>query len=112
VCVNRRYPRYIRELEWFYTTDELCALALELRETRLWKGVGKLKRHAPIWDRYVFKGGSEPGVRNLTYALRHKKNQGWYCISVTWNNPRKEIKGRRLMQLVRRLTRLLGNMER
>lgn len=103
-------PRYIHELEWFYTTDELCSLALELRRVRLFKAVGKLKRHPPVWDRYVFKGGSEPGVRNLTFALRHKKHQGWYCISVTWNNPRKAVKGAKLMRLAKRLMRLLSKL--
>jgi hypothetical protein len=37
------------------------------------------------WQQVSFKGGSEPGVLNLTTSLK-AKNGKTYCVSATWNN--------------------------
>ncbi|MCX6141540.1 MAG: hypothetical protein NTX15_12095 [Candidatus Kapabacteria bacterium] len=37
-----------------------------------------------VWSYVGYKGGSETGVINMTYLLRHK-NGDWYGLSVSWN---------------------------
>lgn len=38
------------------------------------------------WQYVGFKGGSEPGVLNMTYLLQSTKGV-WYAVSIPWNNP-------------------------
>lgn len=37
------------------------------------------------WEKIAFKGGSEPGVLNLTSWLQGKNGKN-YCVVATWNN--------------------------
>ncbi len=37
------------------------------------------------WEQVAYKGGSEPGVLNLTTWLKAKDGKQ-YCVSATWNN--------------------------
>jgi hypothetical protein len=39
------------------------------------------------WDAVAYKGGSEPGVLNMTAWLR--KGSRSHCVSATWNAPQK-----------------------
>src|SRR3546814_9000798 len=41
---------------------------------------------ASHWAYVGYKGGSEPGVLDMTLLL-HAKSGGWYALSGTWNNP-------------------------
>lgn len=41
---------------------------------------------AANWDYIGFKGGSEPGVINLTWLLRDKAG-AWHVLTLGWNNP-------------------------
>lgn len=74
----------VPEVEWFFSARELC---------RLIEGVADLPLMAinpgPVrpksWRRIAYKGGSEPGVLNLTAFL--SSNQGHrYCVVATWNS--------------------------
>ena len=38
------------------------------------------------WQTIAFKGGSEPGVLNLTTHLKDAAGRT-YCVVATWNNP-------------------------
>jgi hypothetical protein len=40
---------------------------------------------AKDWQRLAFKGGSEPGVLNLTTSLLGKTGKR-YCVAATWNH--------------------------
>ena len=59
------------------------------------------------WRRVAVKGGSEPGVRNLTLALQHRRTERWYCLSVTWNDPEAPLDRPRFDALVARALDLL-----
>ena len=39
------------------------------------------------WHYIGFKGGSEPGVLNLTWLLTDKAGRDW-VLTLGWNNPR------------------------
>lgn len=53
-----------------------------------------------------FKGGSEPGVINMTYLLR-RSNGTWYGMSASWSNPADVIDEGTFVGLVGRAIQLL-----
>ncbi len=72
------------DIEWFFTPRELCTLIDNVR------GLGAMQINPGVadkkdWQQIAFKGGSEPGVLNLTTALTGK-NGHHYCVAATWNN--------------------------
>lgn len=72
------------EIEWFYTTTELCQLlanVADLPVTQINPGLARPQD----WQTISFKGGSEPGVLNFTTQLQSKDGKT-YCVSATWNN--------------------------
>jgi beta-lactamase class A len=55
-----------------------------------------------------FKGGSEPGVLNLTWLVR--SNDGaWYAITGSWNNPDAPLEEQRFVGLIARAVQLARN---
>jgi beta-lactamase class A len=74
------------DIEWFFTPRELCDLMQKVEDLPLMSvnpGGGLVDPSQ--WERVSFKGGSEPGVLNLTTSLK-AKNGKTYCVSATWNN--------------------------
>ena len=93
-----------QDVEWFVSTERLCALMNEvaaLPETQLNPGVAAREDFA----RVSYKGGSEPGVMNLTTQVTTKAGQR-LCVSATWNDARALDEGT-FMGLYGSLLRLL-----
>ena len=72
------------DIEWFFTTPELCTLIDRVR------GLGAMQINPGLaakkdWQSIAYKGGSEPGVLNLTTALT-AKNGHHDCVAATWNS--------------------------
>lgn len=42
------------------------------------------------WDYVGFKGGSEPGVLNLSWLLRNAEGN-WHVVTLGWNNPAENV---------------------
>ncbi|MDJ0674432.1 MAG: serine hydrolase [Calothrix sp. MO_167.B42] len=72
------------DMEWFFTAEELCGLMKEVGDLPL-MSINPGVADAKDWQRVAFKGGSEPGVLNLTTWLQGK-NGKQYCVVGTWNN--------------------------
>ena len=72
------------EIEWFFTTQELCQLMATVKDLPLMR-INPGVATAQDWKQVAFKGGSEPGVLNLTTWLQ-AKNGRQYCVSATWND--------------------------
>jgi beta-lactamase class A len=53
-----------------------------------------------------YKGGSEPGVLNLTWLVRTQGGQ-WHVVTGTWNNPAAPVDEPRFVALMTRAIRLL-----
>ncbi len=73
------------DVEWFFTGQELCQLIEQvapLSAMRVNPGVA----NPADWQQVAFKGGSEPGVLNLTTWLVDQAGDT-YCVTTTWNNP-------------------------
>ena len=73
------------EAEWFFTPGELCQLMAEVQALPL-MSVNPGLANAADWQRVAYKGGSEPGVLNLTSWLTGEDGTT-YCVVVTQNNP-------------------------
>ncbi len=102
-----RRPRYVDRLEWFFSTDALCRVMLPLKDLpvfRVSSGPASPRR----WRRIAYKGGSEPGVRNVTLALQHRRTGRWACLSLTWNRTDARLDLPRFRFLVARALRLLA----
>ncbi len=90
-------PRMIDSLEWFASPEDLCKLMVALKtraDAPATAPVGAILTMNPgIPDetgsyKYIaFKGGSEPGVLNLTWLLQRKGDDRWLFLSTEFNDP-------------------------
>ncbi|MFC1482177.1 serine hydrolase [Myxococcota bacterium] len=108
---STRKPTLVDQIEWFYTTNELCEVILSLKTSPLLGFNKGLARKDPAWDKVAHKSGYEPGARNFTFALRHRSSQRWYCLSASWNNPKARLKNSLFRTLVRRVMFVLSEKE-
>jgi beta-lactamase class A len=74
-----------QDVEWFFSTSELCDRMERVKDLPL-MSINPGAANPQDWARVAFKGGSEPGVINLTTWLQ-AKNGKRYCVSATWNQP-------------------------
>ena len=110
-------PRMIDTLEWFASTEELCETIAHLAR------VGGEETMAPVmqalslnpgvpldravWAGFAYKGGSEPGVMNMTYwLLRHDGER--FALSMTANDPNEAFDQTTMAGLVERAIALLA----
>lgn len=105
-----RKPIRIGTIEWFSSADDLLRVLDWLRrntegqagvEARaiLSKNPGIDPASAGRWGWVGFKGGSEPGVVNLSLLLRAKSG-GWVALTAGWNNPQAAINEPRFIALI------------
>ncbi|MEO0587137.1 MAG: serine hydrolase [Planctomycetota bacterium] len=95
-------PGAIEEIERFASAADLCRLmawfAERGDETAL--GVMSINPGLPIADRFArvsYKGGSEPGVLNLTWLVERKDGRV-FAVSAGWNNPAAALEDGRLLE--------------
>lgn len=111
-------PSYIDRIEWFASVTDLCHVMNWLRRQT------EVGASAPVRDilainsgsglnvsrerwRYIgFKGGSEPGVLNMTYLLQSTRGE-WYAMSISWNNPQTALDNSKLFPLVQRALQII-----
>ncbi len=109
-------PLLIDKIEWFASAKDLCSVMNWIRinsenekgnHTRnilaINPGLGISKEK---WSYIGYKGGSEPGVMNMTYLLRSSGGE-WYALSCGWNNPNAPVDEGRFTGLVGRAIQLL-----
>jgi hypothetical protein len=110
-------PTLIDEIEWFASPNDLCnAMAYLLEQSALPGGLPVLEiltlnPGLPLnrmqWPTIGFKGGSEPGVLNLTWLLQ-KPDGRWFVISLGANDPTKEIDQDAFLQMASLATTVLA----
>jgi beta-lactamase class A len=93
-------PRHIDRLEWFASATDLANAMAKLKGMSEKPKLGKLKRVLSInpglfFDKYAwtfigFKGGSEPGVMNLTWLLQ-RLDERWFVMNATLNDTQSRI---------------------
>lgn len=72
------------DVEWYFTASELVTLMAYVHELPF-LSVNPGAVNAADWQHVAFKGGSEPGVLNLT-TLVVGDSGTTYIVSATWNN--------------------------
>jgi beta-lactamase class A len=77
------------DVEWFFSTRELCDLMGRVQALPMMSLNPGLANPAD-WQRVAYKGGSEPGVLNLTTWLLARDGRP-FCVSATWNNPQARL---------------------
>jgi hypothetical protein len=69
-------------------------------------GIGPAQ--AARWGYVGYKGGSEPGVIEMTLLLQSKTG-AWYGVAASWNNPAAAVADARFVALVSRAADLLAS---
>lgn len=111
-------PVMVDELEWFFSPADLVRVMDWLRRNTA-SGPGAEARKilsinpgvapevAARWRFVGYKGGSEPGVMNMTLLLEGK-DRGWYVVTGTWNNPAEAVDQLRMTGLIGRAAELVA----
>jgi hypothetical protein len=90
----------VRTLDWLRRSGDRTALEL----LAINPGLGRAL--AGDFGYFGFKGGSEPGVLNLSFLLRARSGR-WMAVSATWNNETAAIDEPRFVALMSRLVSLM-----
>lgn len=96
--VSMKNPSFIREIEWFGSTNDLCSAMKALKEKNSPEVFDILSKNIPslslgdnsFWSYGGYKGGSEPGVLTATYLVQNK-NSEWGCIALAWHDENQNI---------------------
>lgn len=102
-------PNAIASIEWFASAEDLAEVLDSLRRRPdpavmaiLGVNPGLGPDSAQRFARVGFKGGSEPGVLNLTWLVQSKDGT-WYAVTASWNDPDREVDLQRFLGLGQRL---------
>jgi beta-lactamase family protein len=90
----------VRTLDWLRRSGDSTALRL----LAINPGLGPAL--ARDFDYFGFKGGSEPGVLNLSLLLKTRAGR-WLAVSATWNNEAAALDEARFVALMSRLASLM-----
>lgn len=101
-------PRAL-DIEWFASPADLTKLLAHMRRTAdpLAFEIMAINEAAPFatkakWSYIGYKGGSEPGVLNLTWLLRDKAGRD-HILTLGWNNPKAALDEGRLDAIAQRI---------
>lgn len=77
-------PPNALDVEWFFTPTQLCQLIDRVSDLPL-MSINPGVASPQDWQKIAFKGGSEPGILNLTTSVQAKDGKR-YCVVATWNH--------------------------
>lgn len=97
------------DVEWFFTVGELANLMAYVADLPFMSVNPGLANPAD-WQYVAFKGGSEPGVLNLTTLVVARDNTP-YIISATWNNSEQPLDETRFFSLYSGLLAAIKQLE-
>lgn len=102
-------PTEIDTVEWFASGQDLQKLAKRLSEIEdpTAREIMSVSKAMPAdiandWSYVGYKGGSEPGVLNLTWLLKDKAGW-WHMLAMSWNNSQAVLDNSQLEILAQRL---------
>jgi beta-lactamase class A len=109
-------PAYVDKIEWFASATDMCRVMNWLRQQTegdktarqilgINPGTGLIIARDK-WQYVGFKGGSEPGVLNMTYLLQSTKGD-WYALSVGWNNQQAPLENQKLFALLQQILKII-----
>lgn len=106
-------PTAIDSVEWFFSPADLVRVMDWLRRNgddevkailAINPGLGA--EAARPFSYMGFKGGSEPGVINLTFLIRNNAGR-WHVVTGSWNNPAAAVDEARFVGLMGRAVNLV-----
>jgi beta-lactamase class A len=107
-------PIAIDAIEWFASASDLCRLMNHFRQKNDAAALGLmainpgLRFDDKVFSYVGFKGGSEPGVINLTFLLKTVEGES-YALSAGWNDPCKEVDLGLFVGLVQKVINTIGS---
>lgn len=114
-------PIDIDRIEWFASAADCCRVIVDLHRLEQLPGmtpVGHALRLNPgvpidkgVFPRIAYKGGSEPGVLNLTWFLERNDGRS-FAISLGWNNAQKLLDEVKFIEIAQGVIKLLGEYDR
>ncbi len=113
----KKIPSRIDTLEWFESPNDLVRVLDWLRRNTegpagadaravLSKNPGLGADAKARWQWVGYKGGSEPGVMNMSYLLQAKTGD-WYVVTASWNDPAKEVEQGHFAALIAKAAELV-----
>lgn len=109
-------PFYIDKVEWFASARDLCNVMSWIKRNTDKEKDNRTRNILSInpgtsiskdkWAYAGYKGGSEPGVMNMTYLLRSSSGD-WYVLSCGWNNSKAALDETKFAGMVSRAIQLL-----
>jgi beta-lactamase class A len=110
-------PTAITQVEWFASAADLCRAMDWFRTLQATKNqpgavdILAINRGLSFqekrWSYIGYKGGSEPGVLNLTWLLRRAGDNQWLALSAGWNNDQTNLDEDKLIEVIQGLIVLL-----
>ncbi|WP_049762434.1 serine hydrolase [Erythrobacter litoralis] len=105
-------PTAIETLEWFADMRDLAGLMRMFAEADDDTALDVMAINPSMppsmrqrWDYIGYKGGSEPGVLNLTWLLRDKAG-AWHMLAMSWNNSQANVQSSTFELLAQRIVAL------
>lgn len=101
-------PIAIKQIGYFFNTNDLCDVIYDLKDCDV-LGINPGVVDEKQWYKAYFKGGSEPGVINLTQLLQKTEGSDVYTLSITFNNESKLVDTATTVGFAKRITDLIKN---
>lgn len=102
-------PTAIDTVEWFASGEDIRKLMRRIADLQdptarqiMAINPSLSKARLDEWLYAGFKGGSEPGVLNLTWLLQDKAGR-WHVLAMSWNNPEAVVTASDLELLAQRI---------
>jgi len=87
-------------MDYFYKKDDKAALDILAVNPGL-----DIPRNKFLYAGY--KGGSGPGVLNLTWLLK-TSGSDWYCLTGSWNNEKDKLEEKKFFELMQAAVNAIG----
>ncbi len=106
-------PFEINRIEWPASPQDLCNLMDYFRKKNDDAALGIMRINPGLnapkdkFDYVGYKGGSEPGVLNMTWLLKTKKDE-WYCLSASWNNESATLEEQKFFEIMQSAIDFIG----
>ncbi|MEA3306669.1 MAG: serine hydrolase [Elusimicrobiota bacterium] len=106
-------PFEINKIEWPASPKDLCNLMDYFRKERDETALGIMGINPGLniskekFSYAGYKGGSEPGVSNMTWLLKTKKDD-WYCLSASWNNESETLEEKKFFEIMQSAINFIG----
>ena len=105
-------PTMIDQLEWFASVEDTAKLlqsftTSDMAEARAIMAVNTVFERETFadWQYVGYKGGSEPGVLNLTWLLQDRAGS-WHMLTLHWNDPETVLDEAKLVTIAQRILAL------